>query len=38
MLHDGVDDNYTFYIASPDDTKHWNDTTDNMLYDPSLAD
>ena len=38
MIHDGVDDNYTFYIADPKDDKHWNDTTDNMLYDTTLID
>lgn len=38
MIHDGVDDNYTFYIADPKDDKHWNATTDNMLYDTTLTD
>lgn len=38
MIHDGVDDNYTFYIADPKDDKHWNDTTDNLLYDTTLTD
>ena len=37
MIHDGVDDNYTFYIADPKDDKHWNATTDNMLYDTTLT-
>ena len=36
MLHDGVDDNYTKLIADPFDNKHWNNTTDNILYDTRL--
>ena len=38
MIHDGVDDNYTFYIADPTDQNHWNNTTDNLLYDTTLID
>lgn len=38
MIHDGVDDNFTFYIADPKDDQHWNATTDNMLYDTTLTD
>lgn len=37
LLHDGVDDNFTFLVADPNDMKHWNDTTDNLLYDTTLT-
>jgi hypothetical protein len=37
LLHDGVDDDYTSIIADPNDEKHWNDTTDNLLYDTTLT-
>lgn len=37
LLHDGVDDNYTSIVADPNDEKHWNDTTDNLLYDTTLT-
>lgn len=37
FIHDGVDDNFTFLVADPNDLKHWNDTTDNLLYDTTLT-